>query len=102
MNVLFMVMLSILFVLTVFNVFILIGIARLMVKLVQYLGPDEKSDREHWAGIIRNRRFLQMQEGNPANYADQTARTKVVAPSRHWDGIPKGRNWDGIPQSEDE
>jgi hypothetical protein len=90
-----------------FNTFLLIGIARFLVKLVKYIGPEEEDDREKWSKIIRQRRILQMQEANQATYAD-TVGLKAVQEAeargpRGWDGIPRvNRNWDGIPKIEDE
>jgi hypothetical protein len=94
--------LTIITLIVVFDTLLLIGVARLLVKLVQFLGQEEKNDRHQWASIIRERRALHLQDTNPANYADVAARSKVVQPSRHWDGIPKdSKNWDGLPQTDE-
>lgn len=97
--------LTISFLLSVFNTFLLIGIARFLVKLVKYVGPEEKDERQQWAKIIRQRRVLQTQEGNSVTYADtaalqQTPERDASGP-RGWDGIPRGKNWDGIPRTDE-
>jgi hypothetical protein len=89
--------------LLLFNTFLLIGIARFLVKLIKYVGTDDQPDRTQWANIIRQRRTLQMQEGNEATYADPVFRPSprpAVSP-RYWDGVSGTTNWDGLPKDEE-
>lgn len=98
---------AVLMLLFLFNTMLLIGIAGSLAKLIKYFNGEEKSDRERWAKIIRDRRILHMQEANQATYADtvgfqQYARNHRELEPRNWDGIPRRPNWDGIPKSEEE
>jgi hypothetical protein len=90
---------------TLFNTMLLIGIAGSVAKLIRSMQGEDKDDkdRDKWASILRQRRTLQMQEGNEASYADTAALSPSRPPdSRYWDGVPRGPNWDGIPKVDDE
>ncbi len=99
------ILLTILIILVIFNLLLSIGIAGSVTKVIKSMsGESTSSERKKWANIIRERRIMQTQEGNPPSYADNIA-MNVVPDSgpRGWDGLPKtDRNWDGLPAIEDD
>ena len=69
------------------NLFLLIGIAGSLAKMIRYVQQSESS-KNNWEKLLKNK-----QSGSTTRQPDYTDTDR----SPNWDGIPVSKNWDGVP-----